>query len=346
MDEVTLLEGLLRSYSPTAAEQLAVEFLAHAMRGLDFQVEVDAVGNAIGWRGEGGRQIVLLGHIDTVRGEIPVRREGDLLFGRGAVDAKGALACFVAAVSQLTIPSGWQVVVIGAVGEEGDSRGAKAIVDRYRPDFAIIGEPSGWDRVTLGYKGSLLLSYRVEQPLAHPAAQAENAPEAAVAFWNRLTAAAAAWNEPYQRTFDQVTPILRQMQSGEDGFNGWAELWINLRLPAWFAPGQAFIELSALAGAGRLHLLDAVPAYLGEKNTALVRAFLSAIRAVGGKPAFALKSGTADLNLAAPVWGCPAVAYGPGDSNLDHTPNEHISLSEYRRSIGVLKEVLNQLMQV
>jgi LysW-gamma-L-lysine carboxypeptidase len=85
---------------------------------------------------------------------------------------------------------------------------------------------------------------------------------------------------------------------------------------------------------------------VGEKNTALVRAFLSAIRAAGGKPAFALKSGTADLNLVAPVWGCPAVAYGPGDSNLDHTSNEHISLSEYRRSIGVLKEVLNQLMQV
>lgn len=90
--------------------------------------------------------------------------------------------------------------------------------------------------------------------------------------------------------------------------------------------------------------LDSVPAYLAEKNTPLVRAFLSAIRRMGGKPAFALKSGTADLNLTAPVWGCPAIAYGPGDSNLDHTPNEHISLSEYRQSIAILREVLHQLM--
>ncbi|MEW6504960.1 MAG: [LysW]-lysine hydrolase [Chloroflexota bacterium] len=346
MDEVSLLEGLLRAYSPTDAEQPAVVYLTEAMRAMGFQAEVDETGNAVGWRGEGLRQIVLLGHIDTVPGEIPVRREGDLLYGRGAVDAKGPLACFTAAVSSLSIPAGWQVVVIGAVGEEGDSRGARGILDRYRPAYAIIGEPSGWDRVTLGYKGSLLLAYRVEQTLAHPAAQIENAPQRAVAFWNRLTAAANEWNRPYQRTFDQVTPVLRRMQSGEDGFGGWAELLINLRLPVWLSPAQAFAEISALAEGVAVQMLDSVPAYLGEKNTAPVRAFLSAIRAAGGKPAFSLKSGTADLNLVAPVWNCPAVAYGPGDSNLDHTPNEHISLSEYRHSIAVLKEVLRQLMQV
>lgn len=346
MDEVALLEGLLRAFSPTGAERPAVEYLTAAMASLGFQTEVDEIGNAIGWRGQGGRQIVLLGHIDTVPGEIAVQRNGDWLYGRGAVDAKGPLACFVAAAAQVKIPPGWQVAVIGAVGEEGDSRGARGILDKYRPRFAIIGEPSGWDRVTLGYKGSLLLSYRVEQSLAHPAAQAENAPQTAIAFWNRLTAAAAEWNAARARVFDQVTPVLRQMQSGEDGFSGWAELLINLRLPVWLSPQQAHDQISALAGAGQLRQLDAVPAYLAEKNTPLVRAFLSAIRTAGGKPAFALKTGTADLNLVAPAWGCPAAAYGPGDSNLDHTPNERISIGEYRRGIGVLIEVLNQLMRV
>ncbi len=345
MDEVALLEGLLRAYSPTGSEQPAVAYLTDALRGLGFETEVDEVGNAIGWRGSGERSIVLLGHIDTVPGEIPVRQEGDLLYGRGAVDAKGPLACFAAAAAQAALPPGWRVAVIGAVGEEGDSRGAKAVLNRYRPSFAIIGEPSGWDRVTLGYKGSLLLAYRVEHPLAHPAAQTENAPQSAVAFWNRLTAAAAEWNAPYSRAFDQVTPVLRHMRSGEDGFSGWAELRINLRLPTWLTPQQACERISALAQNGQLDWLDAVPAYLAEKNTPLVRAFLSAIRKAGGKPAFALKTGTADLNLAAPAWGCPAVAYGPGDSNLDHTPHEHLSLSEYRRAIAVLRQTLQNLMQ-
>lgn len=345
MDEVILLEGLLQAYSPSGAEQTAVEYLIAAMRALGFQAQTDETGNAIGWRGGGERQIVLLGHIDTVPGQIPVRREGDLLYGRGAVDAKGPLACFVAAASQIEIPADWQIVVIGTVGEESDSRGARAILDKYHPAFTIIGEPSGWDRVTLGYKGSLLLSYRVEQLLAHPAAQTENAPQTAVTFWNRLSAAAEEWSASHQRVFDQVTPVLRKLQSGEDGFTGWAELLINLRLPVWLSPEQAYKQIAALAEDADVKLLDSVPAYVAEKNTPLVRAFLAAIRAGGGKPAFALKSGTADLNLAAPVWGCPAVAYGPGDSTLDHTPNEHIALSDYHRSIRILREILHQLMQ-
>ena len=74
-----------------------------------------------------------------------------------------------------------------------------------------------------------------------------------------------------------------------------------------------------------------------------MRAFLAGIRSVGGQPGFVLKTGTADLNIVAPVWGCPAAAYGPGDSALDHTPNEHISLDEFKRSISVLQFVLKQL---
>ncbi|HZD57515.1 MAG TPA: M20/M25/M40 family metallo-hydrolase, partial [Anaerolineales bacterium] len=86
-----------------------------------------------------------------------------------------------------------------------------------------------------------------------------------------------------------------------------------------------------------------IHAYQGEKNTPLVRAFLAAIRERGGRPRFLLKSGTADLNIVAPAWGCPAVAYGPGDSSLDHTPEEHISLSEYGRAVEVLGDALSRL---
>ncbi|MFC2173950.1 acetyl-lysine deacetylase, partial [Acidobacteriota bacterium] len=44
-----------------------------------------------------------------------------------------------------------------------------------------------------------------------------------------------------------------------------------------------------------------------------------------------------------PVWNCPIVAYGPGDSRLDHTPHEHILISEYLRSIEILKTALRSL---
>ena len=49
------------------------------------------------------------------------------------------------------------------------------------------------------------------------------------------------------------------------------------------------------------------------------------------------------MNVVAPVWHCPIVAYGPGDSALDHTPNEHLSLDEYWKAVRVIEQVLNQL---
>ena len=71
--------------------------------------------------------------------------------------------------------------------------------------------------------------------------------------------------------------------------------------------------------------------------------FLRAIRAEGLDPTFKVKSGTSDMNVVGPAWNCPILAYGPGDSSLDHTPNEHLDLAEYRRSISVLTRALQTL---
>ena len=50
------------------------------------------------------------------------------------------------------------------------------------------------------------------------------------------------------------------------------------------------------------------------KSNALVKAFLQSIRQHGGDPKFKVKTGTADMNVVAPHWPCPMLAYGPGDS--------------------------------
>ena len=81
-----------------------------------FRASVDDAGNAVGEIGDGPMHVVLLGHIDTVPGEIDVRIEAGELVGRGAVDAKGPLAAFVAAAT--TPVAGLRVTVVGAVEEE------------------------------------------------------------------------------------------------------------------------------------------------------------------------------------------------------------------------------------
>jgi [amino group carrier protein]-lysine/ornithine hydrolase len=302
---------------------------------------VDVAGNAIGECGDGPESVVLLGHIDTVPGLIPVWRDGDVLYGRGAVDAKGPLATFVAAAANVAGQRlGRRLVVIGAVGEEGDSRGAHFVRDQYRPALTIIGEPSGWERITLGYKGSAWFEFEVSRALAHTSAKNESACEAAVSYWNRMTGWASERNKGVERVFEQVSPTLRGMQSSSDGFTESASLRFGVRLPPGMALGELNDNLAGLAQEATLRMIEGVEAYRGEKNTPLVRAFLPAIRKAGGTPGFTVKTGTSDMNLVAPAWGTPILAYGPGDSNLDHTPNEHILLSEYQRAVGVLTDVL------
>ena len=138
--------------------------------------------------------------------------------------------------------------------------------------------------------------------------------------------------------------------SSTDGLYDRVELRFGTRLPL-DVDGQAMVvQLRQFAQTGLpdgaqaiLETSEPLPAYRGDKNNPLVRAFLGAIRAEGGKPGFKTKTGTADMNIVGPTWGCPTVAYGPGDSKLDHTPHEQIVLDDYLRAVAVLAGVLRKL---
>lgn len=344
-DPLALLPGLLAYYSPTGAEECAVSFLAENMEAMGFKVRRDEVGNVVGSRGTGDHEILLLGHIDTVPGIIPVRWEGDVLYGRGAVDAKGPLACFVSAGAAARLAPDWRITVIGAVGEEGDSRGAKHVCQSFpAPDVVIIGEPSGWDHITLGYKGSCWFRYSLSRAMAHTAANDSSACEIAVDTWNRLVSASMEWNKGKARLFDQLTPTLRSINTMSDDYYEMVEMRVGLRLPPNVDQPTLEALLDGVLKEGEKLMEDFIPAYRAEKNTLLVRAFLSAIRKAGGQPVFSLKTGTSDMNLVGPIWNCPIVAYGPGDSSLDHTPHEHLRISEYLTGVTVLTHALEALM--
>ncbi len=260
------------------------------------------------------------------------------------MDAKGPLACFVDAVAKVGVKDDWQFVVIGAVEEERDSEGARYVATKYNPNFAIIGEPNHWDRIALGYKGSAWANVIVKREQTHTASGEETAAEVAVEIWLKIKAYVNQFNEDKKRVFDQLLLTLRGIDSSQDGFEQKAILKVGVRLPVEVSPDDWYIKLNEIAeGANVERTGFAIPAWKCEKNTSLVRCFLSAIRSQGGEPRFVYKTGTADLNIVAPVWKCPAVVYGPGDSTLDHTPNEHIELEEYAKSVVVLSETLKKL---
>ena len=261
-DAEELLTQLVEIQSFSGEELEASLYLVGAMRALGYdRCEVDAVGNAVGEMGaaDAGRTVVLLGHIDTVYGNIPVRVEenetGPVLYGRGSVDAKGSLATFTSAVARLG--SDWahandiRFVVVGAVEEEAaTSKGARFIRDRFdgqgepTPDFCIIGEPSGVTRITRGYKGRLLLEMEAAQPMAHPAGPNPGVGTTAVDLWNRINAHAENYNRERASTFDQFLPSLREMRAWTDkSMQDRVWIKIGIRLPLGFRPDEFVADL-------------------------------------------------------------------------------------------------------
>ena len=339
---IELLEEMISIPSPSTQERALGQWLVARLRAMGFAARRDEVGNVVAFWGSGPREVMLLGHMDTVPGFIPVRREGNHLFGRGAVDAKGPLVAAITAVARQPAGAACRFTVIGAVEEEGSSRGARHLTTRRPPDQLIILEPSGWNALTLGYKGSLKVRYRLSQPMGHGAGPNESAADAAIAFIRRVQDHAAERGKD-AGSFERLDARILRFHADHDGFRDTAAMTLGFRLPLNFDVPALQQQLEVWAGGAELRFEYADAAVRAEKNTPLVRAFLKGIRDAGGTPRFKMKTGTSDMNILAPVWGCPTLAYGPGDSKLDHTPNEAIDLAEFDRGVDVLAAALSQL---
>jgi LysW-gamma-L-lysine carboxypeptidase len=351
---VEFFREILEVYSPSQEERPVAELIVARMKQLGYrEAFVDEAGNAVGELGAtaetAARTIVLLGHIDTVPGFIPVRIEpdGDTIYGRGAVDAKGPFASFVlgaaALLAEPDLLKDKRIVVVGAVEEEAPtSKGARFAQHHYRPDFCIIGEPSAWDRVTIGYKGTLQMRFELSRELKHTAADGPSAFEEGVDFWNKVKQYSTTFNEG-KKISETLQAALREINSHSDGFHDTITLRVGLRVPFAFPIAEFKEQLQTWAADGDLSIFGEEQPIRSDKNSALVRAFYAAIREEGGQPAPKSKTGTSDMNVLGPIWNCPIVAYGPGDSSLDHTPNEHASLAELERGIAVIRRVLGKL---
>lgn len=286
----------------------------------------------------GGVTIALLGHIDTVPGPIRVRIEDGVLHGRGSVDAKGPLCAMLVAAARAQLPEGVRVLVCAAVGEETPhSPGARHLAHTLRPDACIIGEPSHWDGVTLGYKGRLVLRARVRQESGHSAGPHGSPSDELMGWWMGVRAMAETLSDGRRGAFDVIQAGVRSMASESDGLHDEATMVAGFRLPTWIGPDDLADRVRGITPAsveltfeGREH------AIVVDRNDAVVRALSHAIREEGGKPHPKVKTGTADMNVVGPVWKCPIAAYGPGDSGLDHTPRERLEVAEYLRAVRVL----------
>lgn len=345
-----LVVGAVERPSPSGSEGEVVRYLLGALAPHVDDVRVDEVGNLVARVGSGPTLVTMLGHVDTAPGWWPVRVAGRTLHGRGSVDAKGSLCAMLVAAARLpaALRDSLAVEVVGAVEEEAaSSRGARhRLAHGPVPDYTIVGEPSGWDAITLGYKGRVELALAVERPEGHTARDEASAAAQVAAGWT----AAAAWadrvGEGHDGAFERVQATLLSIGSSSDGLTQRAQARVAFRLPPTWPPERAAAAAEAAIRAAAPMVGCALPAGSGERafraprDGRLQRALRTAIRAEGARPRHLVKTGTSDMNVVAAGWGDALVAYGPGDATLDHTPDEHLDLDEYLAAVRVLERTL------
>lgn len=341
MPDAELLQAVVSIPSVTGDETEAVRFLQAQARADGFRVHTDAVGNFIAETGHGPRLLLFVGHIDTVPGHIPVRVEAGALWGRGAVDAKSPLVAAYCAARRHKDSAELTIRIVGAIDEEGDSRGARALDRRIKPEWILVGEPSGVHGLTLGYKGILRGSFHLERFRAHGAHPGSTAVEEAIAFWEDVR-----FTYGLEDRFESMQGHLTDLTTRSDGLVDRVEGRFHLRLPPGHHPDAVSRELDRLAErhGAKVQAQERMSPALASKRTPLVAAFLDAIRVHGGEPRLLRKTGTADLNhLAEWFPGVPIAAYGPGDASLDHTPEERVEISEFAQAVSILDGVYSRL---
>jgi LysW-gamma-L-lysine carboxypeptidase len=352
-----LLVKLVGIPSVTLEERACAEQLKTFFESHDREVWIDDVGNV---RAPADDGVLLTSHIDTVPGDIPVRvetlpsediawggngsapgEEGDVLWGRGSVDAKGPLAAMAVAAVRTGAS------FIGVVGEEVDSRGSRYVVDDRdaAPDAVINGEPSGWDGITLGYRGLVAGTYVATSESGHSSRPENNAIQDAIQWWANVEAEFDT--DEWEPVFERVTPKPIDIDGGlsTDGLSVEATMDVQLRVPPSMSTEEV-IEITDgyLDVADRVNWDDRVEPVMQSPRTKVARAFRGAIRQQDGDPRLLRKTGTSDMNVFAQHWDCPMVTYGPGDSDLDHAPNEHLGLAEYDRAVAVLETATERLL--
>lgn len=191
-DPVELTKALIASASVTPARGAVFDVLEAALAPLGFTVERFVEGtapdgpveNLLAVRGGAGPHFAFAGHLDVVppgdgwtSGAFAPEVRGDLLYGRGAVDMKGAIAAFVAALGR--VPDRGRISLVITGDEEGPATyGTPRLIERMaerglRPDCCLVGEPTSaqrlGDTIKIGRRGSTVIDICVRGRQGHVA---------------------------------------------------------------------------------------------------------------------------------------------------------------------------------
>lgn len=344
-DPVELTAALVDVASVSGNEGQLADLVEQALQALP-GLEVDRDGDAVVARTQlgRGRRVLLAGHLDTVptAGNVPSRREGELLYGCGTSDMKSGDAVLLHLAATLTAPA-YDVTFVLYDNEEVEAsrNGLKRLVDSRRgwldADLAILMEPTD-GRVEAGCQGTLRVEVAIPGRRAHSARSwlGENAIHAAAPLLTTLVR-----YEPREVEIDGC--VYREGLSAVAIAGGVAgnvipdlcTVTVNFR----FAPDRtetaALDHVRAVLEGHHVVCTDSSPGALPGLGAPAAQHF---VQAVGQAPQ--AKYGWTDVARFAAL-GIPALNYGPGDPNLAHQRDEHVDVGKITEATALLRAYLS-----
>ena len=295
--------------------------------------------------GTGPKHFAFAGHLDVVppgkgwaSGAFEPEIRGDLLYGRGAVDMKGAIACMVAAVADVPHDAGTISFIITGDEEGPALHGTRALIDFMRandhaPDLCLVGEPTSVNRLgdmmKIGRRGSVNMWLSAKGTQGHVAYPhlADNPIPRLVAAMAELDALAlddgTDWFQPSNL---EITDI----EVGNPAHNvipGEARARLSIRFNDRHSGASLSEKVTAICAR---HQVDVRPVISGEPFLTPPGAFSQmvgeAVEAeTGVAPEASTSGGTSDARFLRSV--CPVIEFGLVNATM-HKRDEAVAVAD------------------
>ena len=368
-DPLLLAQALLRCASVTPADAGAQAILADALERLGFTVTHLPFGttpNLFARSGTAGPHLCFAGHTDVVppgeRGWTSppfdaAVRDGTL-FGRGAVDMKGAIACFVAACEgHLATPCAGSISLLVTGDEEGPATdGTTRVLDwmaahGHVPDLCLVGEPTNpealGDAVKVGRRGSLNATITVHGTQGH-AAYPDRADNPVHRLLRVLAALTAAPLDGGTEWFAPSGLQVVDLDVGNPAFNvipDRARARLNVRFNDRHTGASLEQWLRAVlaqhAPRASLDVVVGAECFLTTPGPMVERLCDAIERALGRRPRRDTAGGTSDARFIARH--CPVAEFGLVGASM-HAVDEHVPLADLRALAGCYAAILAEFV--
>ena len=357
-DVLDLAKRLIAAPSVTPATGAVFDALEAMLEPLGFAVHRSTRGEGVAGsdeapvenlfairKGAGAKHFSFAGHLDVVppgegwaSGAFEPEIRGDLLYGRGAVDMKGAIACMVAAVADVPAEAGTISFIITGDEEGPALHGTRALIDYMReaghqPDLCLVGEPTSVDRLgdmmKIGRRGSVnmwLSAKGTQGHVAYPHLADNPIPRLVAAMAELEALVLDEGTDWFQPSNLEITDI----EVGNPAHNvipGEARARLSIRFNDLHSGGSLSEKVAEICAK---HQVDVRPVISGEpfltppgEFSAMVSAAVEA--ETGVQPEASTTGGTSDARFLRAV--CPVIEFGLVNATM-HKRDEAVAVAD------------------